>query len=158
MLIAVVSDTHRVGKYVNAVKKMIEHADILIHLGDNIEDAEELEKEFKGEVYIVAGNCDFSKKHPKDKIIDIEGNKIFMTHGDLYGVKMGLNNIYYKGREIGADIVLFGHTHQAVLERTNELILMNPGSASLPRLSKRSIGFIRIDDGNTELYLKEIEE
>ena len=157
MLIAVVSDTHRSDAYVKSVKMLIKDADILIHLGDNVEDAEELERDFKGDVYIVAGNCDFSRKYPKDRLIDVEGKKIFMTHGDLYGVKMGLNNIYYKGREIGADIVLFGHTHQAVIERTDELILMNPGSTSLPRLSKRSVGFININNGEIEVYLKEIE-
>lgn len=157
MLVAVVSDTHRSDSCVKSIKTLIKDADILIHLGDNVEDAEELEREFKGEVYIVAGNCDFSRKYPKDRLIDIEGKKIFMTHGDLYAVKMGLNSIYYKGREIEADIVLFGHTHQAMIERTNELILMNPGSPSLSRLSKKSIGFISIDDGEAEVYLKEIE-
>lgn len=157
MLIAVVSDTHRSEAYVKSVKTLIKDADILIHLGDNVEDAEELEREFKGDVYIVAGNCDFSRKYPKDRLIEIEGKKIFMTHGDLYGVKMGLNNIYYKGREVGADIVLFGHTHQSIIERTNEIILMNPGSTSLPKLSKSSIGFISINDGEAEVYLKEIE-
>ena len=157
MLVAVVSDTHRSDSCVKSIKTLIKDADILIHLGDNVEDAEELEREFKGEVYIVAGNCDFSRKYPKDRLIEIEGKKIFMTHGDLYAVKVGLNSIYYKGREIEADIVLFGHTHQAMIERTNELILMNPGSPSLPRLSKKSIGFISIDDGEAEVYLKEIE-
>ncbi len=157
MLIAVVSDTHRVDKYIEAVKKIIEEADVLIHLGDNIEDAEYLEREFKGEVYIVSGNCDFSRKYPKDRLIEIEGKRIFMTHGDLYAVKVGLNSIYYKGREVEADIALFGHTHQALIEKTNELILMNPGSTSLPRLSKRSVGFIKIDEGEVEVYLKEIE-
>lgn len=157
MLVAVVSDTHRSDSCIKSIKTLIKDADILIHLGDNVEDAEELEREFKGEVYIVAGNCDFSRKYPKDRLIEIEGKKIFMTHGDLYAVKVGLNSIYYKGREIEADIVLFGHTHQAMIERTNELILMNPGSPSLPRLSKKSIGFISIDDGESEVYLKEIE-
>ncbi len=157
MLVAVVSDTHRSDSCIKSIKTLIKDADILIHLGDNVEDAEELEREFKGEVYIVAGNCDFSRKYPKDRLIEIEGKKIFMTHGDLYAVKVGLNSIYYKGREIEADIVLFGHTHQAMIERTNELILMNPGSPSLPRLSKKSIGFISIDDGEAEVYLKEIE-
>lgn len=158
MLIAVVSDTHREEKYIKIIKKLIKDADILIHLGDNIEDAEFLGDNFKGEVYIVAGNCDFSRKYPKDRLIEVNEKKIFLTHGDLYGVKMGLNNIYYKGKEIGADIVLFGHTHQAFIEETCEIILMNPGSPSLPRLSKKSIGFIKIENGDVEAYLKEIQE
>lgn len=43
MLIAVVSDTHRMTKYINLAKRLIKDADILIHLGDNIDDAELLE-------------------------------------------------------------------------------------------------------------------
>ena len=48
------------GKYVNLAKEVIKDADILIHLGDNIEDVEILEQDFEGKVYIVAGNCDYS--------------------------------------------------------------------------------------------------
>lgn len=158
MLIAVVSDTHRGDKYVKSVKKITRNADIIIHLGDNVEDAENLEKDFKGDMYIVSGNCDFSKKYPKERLIHVEGKKIFITHGDLYGVKMGLKNIYYRGMEIGADIILFGHTHQAIIEKTNDIIIMNPGSASLPRLSKRSIGFIKMDNDEVEVYLEEIKD
>ena len=51
MLIAIVSDTHRMIKYINSAKELIKGADILVHLGDNIEDVELLEEGFKGEVY-----------------------------------------------------------------------------------------------------------
>ena len=50
MRIAVISDTHRVGKFINMAKKLIEDADILIHLGDNIDDVELLSNEFNGKV------------------------------------------------------------------------------------------------------------
>jgi hypothetical protein len=157
MLIAVVSDTHRATKYINLAKKLIKDADILIHLGDNIDDVEILESNFKGKVYAVAGNCDYSTKYPKEGIIEEKGRKIFFTHGDLYGVKSSINSIYYRGKELGADIVLFGHTHQQLIEKEDGMILMNPGSISLPRLSGRYVGFIDINDnGEIDTYLKEI--
>ena len=157
MLIAVISDTHRASKYVKLAKELIKDADILIHLGDNIEDVEELEQGFKGEVYAVAGNCDYSTKYPKENIIEVNGKKIFFTHGDLYGVKRSVNSIYYRGRELEVDIVLFGHTHEQIIEKENGIILMNPGSISLPRLKGRYVGFIDINDnGNINTYLKEI--
>lgn len=158
MLIAVVSDTHRASKYVKLAKELIRNADILIHLGDNIEDVEELEHGFKGEIYAVAGNCDYSTKYPKENIIEVNGKKIFFTHGDLYGVKRSINSIYYRGRELEVDIVLFGHTHEQIIEEEQGIILMNPGSISLPRLKGRYVGFIDInDDGNINTYLKEIK-
>lgn len=157
MLIAVVSDTHRMTKYINLAKRLIKDADILIHLGDNIDDAELLENTFKGKVYAVAGNCDYSTKYPKESVIEVNGKKIFFTHGDLYGVKSSMNNIYYRGRELNADIVLFGHTHQQLIEKEDDMILMNPGSISLPKFKGRCIGFINIDNnGEVDAYLKEI--
>lgn len=159
MLIAVVSDTHRMTKYINLAKRLIKDVDILIHLGDNIDDAELLENTFKGKVYAVAGNCDYSTKYPKESVIEVNGKKIFFTHGDLYGVKSSMNNIYYRGRELNADIVLFGHTHQQLLEKEDDMILMNPGSISLPKFKGRYIGFINIDNnGEVDAYLKEIRE
>ena len=159
MLIAVISDTHRVNKYINLAKNVIKDADILIHLGDNIEDVDILKDGFDGEVYAVAGNCDFSAKYPKEGMIEINGRKIFYTHGDLYGVKSTINNIYYRGRELGADVVAFGHTHEHGIERTEDLILMNPGSVSLPRLRGRYVGIIDIDDnGEIDTYLREVRE
>lgn len=157
MLIAVVSDTHRVTKYINAAKDLIKNADILIHLGDNIEDVEILERSFNGKTYAVAGNCDYSAKYPKESILEVDGKKIFFTHGDLYGVKSSINNIYYRGRELEADIVLFGHTHEQLLEKEENIILMNPGSLSLPRFGGRYIGFIDIgNNGEINTYFKEI--
>ena len=157
MLIAVVSDTHRAIKYINLAKELIKGADILIHLGDNIDDVEMIKSGFKGEVYAVAGNCDYSGKYPKEAIIEVNKRKIFFTHGDLYGVKHSMNNIYYRGKELDVDIVLFGHTHQQVIEEKDGMILMNPGSISLPKFKGRYIGFIDInDEGNIDTYLKEI--
>lgn len=159
MLIAVVSDTHRVTKYINSAKELIKSADILIHLGDNVDDVEMLARNFNGKVYAVAGNCDFSNKYPKEATIEVNGRKIFFTHGDLYGVKNSINNIYYRGRELDVDIVLFGHTHEQVIEKGQDIILFNPGSISLPRLKGRYVGFIDINDnGNIKTYFKEVNE
>lgn len=157
MLIAVVSDTHRARKYINLAKELIKDADVLIHLGDNTDDVEVLKSGFKGEVYAVAGNCDYSTKYPKESIIEVNGRKIFFTHGDLYGVKHSINNIYYRGRELEVDIVIFGHTHQQIIEDGKDIILMNPGSISLPKFKGRYVGFIDInDEGSIDTYLKEI--
>lgn len=59
MLVAVVSDTHRISRYIEEVKEKIKDADVLIHLGDNVDDFKELSDGFLGEAYAVAGNCDY---------------------------------------------------------------------------------------------------
>lgn len=157
MIIAVVSDTHRDKTYLEKVKGYIKNADILIHLGDNFDDFIELKKSFKGESYGVPGNCDFNTKEEREKLLDIGGKKIFITHGDKYGVKYELNNLYFRALELKADAALFGHTHIPYMEESNGIWLFNPGSASLPRISKNSIGFIEINNnGEIIPYLKTI--
>ena len=91
MLIAVISDTHKMNRYINIAKDYIKNADVLIHLGDNSEDIDNLSEGFKGDVYCVRGNCDESNRYPKEQYIELEGFKIFFTHGDLYGVKRSVN-------------------------------------------------------------------
>ena len=159
MLIAVISDTHRVAKYINIAKEYIKSADVLIHLGDNSEDIEELTKGFKGKVYGVRGNCDFTNNYPKENIIVLEGKKILITHGDLYGVKYSLTNLYYRAKEVEADIVLFGHSHIPIVEKHNDICLMNPGSISHGAcMAKRSLGYIEIKEGKiAQIYTKEIK-
>ena len=91
-------------------------------------------------------------------MIEVNRVKIFYTHGDLYGVKSSVTSIYYRGRELQANIVLFGHTHQQLIEKTEEVILMNPGSISLPHFKGRYVGIIDIDDdGSVDTYLRELK-
>ena len=164
MLIAVISDTHKNQRSIDIAKNHIKeaNADIIIHLGDGIEDVEPLKEEFSGKVYAVEGNCDTLNKYPKENLIEVNGKKIYFTHGDLYGVKKGLDNLRLKGKAVGADIVLFGHTHQPFKEEKNGMLLMNPGSIAKPVLRDRCIGFIEIDDeGNlkrNELKLVKLYE
>lgn len=158
MKIAVVSDTHRLSNHINLAKKLINNADVLIHLGDVTDDLDELTDGFNGEVYAVRGNCDFSRKYPKEQLLVLGGKKIFITHGDTYGVKYGLTEIFFKAKEINADIVLFGHTHQRLIAEEEGILFMNPGSVSLPRYLGKSLGFIILEDGKKpELIIKDIK-
>ena len=86
------------------------------------------------------------------------GIKIFVTHGHMYNVKSEYNTIFYKGKEVGADIVLFGHSHKALINSYDGITIMNPGSISLPYgRMKKTMGFIVIDkDKRSEVYIKEI--
>ena len=52
-------------------------------------------------------------------------------------------NMIYTARDEKADILLFGHTHQAVTEYYDGLYLMNPGSC---HGYGASYGFIDITD------------
>ena len=87
-----------------------------------------------------------------------QGKKIFMCHGHRYGVKYGYNSIFYRGKEVGADIVLFGHSHLPIIDEHDGLILMNPGSIShgVGSLNK-TLGYFDLSDKNCPIaYIKEV--
>lgn len=144
MLIAVVSDTHRNNYALDQVLKNIEAAEILIHLGDNIQDADYLKRMFKGKVINVRGNCDILDSVKSETIEVIDGKKIFITHGHNYDVKYTILNLKYKALEVGADIVLFGHSHVSMIEYEEGIWFINPGSASIPRDNCKSIALINV--------------
>ena len=158
MLIAVISESHGNKTSISKIKKKISNAEVLLFLGDGENDLKEITEDFTGEVYAVRGNCDFEGKYPEERIIEIKGKKIFMCHGHRYGVKYGYNSIYYRGKEVGADIVLFGHSHLPIIEECDGLILMNPGSIShgVGRIDK-TLGYIDLINNKAPImYIKEV--
>jgi putative phosphoesterase len=159
MKILVISDTHKNLSNVIKTMKNIKDIDRIIHLGDNIVDAEDLESIYNIPIDCVAGNCDFySNQYPKEKIINLNNNKIFITHGHLYNVKKDISTIRKIGIEKKVDVILFGHTHISHLSYVDNILIMNPGSISLPRGSNEpSYGVLDIDeDGKIHPNLKEL--
>ncbi|MBC8586772.1 metallophosphoesterase [Paratissierella segnis] len=148
MRIAVVSDTHGNYKEVLRALERQDKFDMLFHLGDYVDDGEKLKKILSIPTIIVKGNGDYWSDYNEDEIIEIKGKKILVTHGHRYNVRFNYTSLYYKGLELKADIVLFGHTHVPLNIKENNLIIMNPGSPSLPRSQdrKKTFGIIEIGD------------
>ena len=146
MRIIILSDTH--GNYARAVKAVSEagHIDMVIHLGDEYSDGVLVGQFCELPVLAVPGNCDLGCTEPRLRTATIAGRKILITHGDRYGVKTGLNHLVKKGLAERADIVLFGHTHQALVQQTDGVLLVNPGTLQ-PRAVNQSYAILEIYDG-----------
>lgn len=145
MKIIVMSDTHGTLDLAEDIIVEMEQIDCLIHLGDHYEDAVSIGRCMDINVVAVKGNCDRDQVK-RDTVLELEGHRLFLTHGHQYGVKTDLNKVYYKALELSCDIVLFGHTHMPVNIKHNGVLIMNPGSLSLPRGgSKASYGIIEIN-------------
>lgn len=154
MRIAVVSDTHSHNKGIIETLSSMERMDLLIHLGDFVGDGEKISKALGLPAVIVRGNGDLSSSYKDYELIELEGKKIFLTHGHLFQVRFNINKLYYKALELGADIALFGHTHIPVNLARDDLIIMNPGSPSYPRGGslKKTFGLIELaEDIKTEI-------
>ena len=134
MKVLIVSDTH--GREQNLAEALEQTGPIdqLIDLGD-VEGGAEHIRELAGDApaAIIAGNNDFFCDLPNERIFTLGGHRIFMTHGHGYFVHSGTLYLKREARKKGADIVMFGHTHKPYMEEDNELLVLNPGSLSLPR-------------------------
>ncbi|MBE7025287.1 MAG: metallophosphoesterase family protein [Ruminococcaceae bacterium] len=147
MRIAIFSDSH--GRMHNCLRAMEEVGPIdhIIHLGDTARDAEDL-----GAVYshipitYVCGNNEFCAGMDTEKWIELGGLRLFICHGHSRSVKTGLRELLHAAK--GADLVLFGHTHEAFSEKVEGVAFFNPGSISLPASGKPSFGILTIENGD----------
>jgi len=153
MRIGVISDTHRNASCIEQLEGKIKALDVLIHLGDNVDDVASIQKYYSGRIINVKGNCDFSTSTPNDRVEDIGGKRIFLTHGHKYNVKEGLLKLRYKAQETGSDIVLYGHTHMGEVDFEEGIWYINPGSASEPRDGAPSFAIIDIKGDSIEPYI-----
>lgn len=158
MRIGVISDTH--GAYTGwdkAFQNIFNDVDIVIHLGDitNLgpknpipegflprELTERIWKQSKPPVIYVQGNCDaeVDKALLKQLILPSfllqDGNrKIFAIHGHVFGntnEEIVPKYVEEVGKKYGINILLFGHTHRIFLDKLEGIVVLNPGSASIP--------------------------
>ena len=141
MKILVLSDSHRsmAGIY-NAIDT--QQPDHVIHLGDLMEDAEYASMVYPTlPICKVPGNCDGWTSAEAIKQITLGGKSILLSHGHLWGVKSGYDRAFAQARAVGADILLFGHTHQALCCQLEDgLWVLNPGS------SRSTYGLITLDE------------
>lgn len=90
--------------------------------------------EYKDKIISVKGNCDSEVDQmvlefpimAEYSIIFNGKKKVFATHGHKFN-KDNVPNISDE------DILIHGHTHIPVAERLDNIILLNPGSISLPK-------------------------
>ena len=136
MKLLVFSDSHSNPKYIERALEIHKRkADLVIFLGDGLRDIERIRENHPNlQFFMVKGNCDvFSSSDYMDySVLDLDGVKIFITHGHLFGVKNGYDRILYRAEELGVDAVFFGHTHMPIDLSTyvsdKRIHLFNPGS------------------------------
>jgi hypothetical protein len=147
MKLLVLSDSHgNTGMVLYAAEQT--KPDAIIHLGDCRNDARELSRRIAGvELYTVKGNCDLHPAEETERLIQLGGVKLYITHGHLHRVKSGLAALTQAAVSKGADLALYGHTHIARVQQAQGITLMCPGQ--LER-APASYGIVTIKDGAFE--------
>lgn len=157
MKICVFSDSH--GYADNMIAAIgLEKPDICFFLGDGERDIEKVEKIYPDlPVYAVRGNCDFRSTHSSSLICEVEGVRIFATHGHLSNVKYeyDLETLTSQACQAEARIALFGHTHSQHLSESRGVTLLNPGTAGLGYYSSYAV--LDVENGNFNAELKGVE-
>lgn len=116
---------------------------------------------------LVMGNCDSKKyvlnldagktgsdfgfkKNPEQHLefceiifLEVCRKKILLTHGHEFYVDFELDTLLNFLQEQSCSLGVFGHTHVPLIEEVNGIFLVNPGSASRPRMgSNKSYGIL----------------
>jgi len=132
-----VSDSHHdIHGLSVALRKFAGKVDMLIHLGDGVEDIERASIAAGIAVpryEAVRGNLDADYSLPTRLTLELNGRLAFIAHGHLESAHSGIEGVLASARAAGADLALFGHTHRPFLEEYGGLLLVNPGSISRPR-------------------------
>lgn len=132
-------------------------AEYILHLGDGNNEFENLMSLFPEKKYVmVCGNNDFYSQAQNDEVVKIGGVTVFMTHGHRYGVYVSLDRLKRAAAKYDARVILYGHTHMTDYRYEQGVYIMNPGSISQPRMSRKSYGFIDITGGSVFCGISEL--
>ena len=145
MTLLVLSDSHgRPDLIEEAIRRV--RPDGILFAGDGLRDLSRVE--IPCPLWAVSGNCDWLTtpliinggvfEPQTEELVTVDGIRILLTHGHRYGVKSGPTAAAYRAMELGADMLVYGHTHVPVEyrlppaegsdEASKPIILFNPGS------------------------------
>ena len=169
MKIGLLADTHipRDVKFLpSQVKDVFRGVDLILHAGDIY--ASRVLDELGKIAPVLAARGNGDPKFPRD-------SRIKDSHVlDLSGFTLGLAHIIYYpetpmfpldkaiDKEFGGrvDIVVFGDTHVPLVERHNGILLINPGSPTLPyNISKLgTVGLLEVTEGSADARIVQMSD
>jgi hypothetical protein len=130
MKILVISDSHGNTVMLQRIIDLEAPFDRLVHCGDGVADLLHVRLPHGVPVTCVSGNVDRARgvDIPEAEVLETEGLRILVTHGDAFYVKSDYGMLAEAARSNGFDAALFGHTHSRYL-RKERPVLFNPGAA-----------------------------
>lgn len=126
----------------------------IYHLGDFKRDAAFLRTQTDVPVIGVQGNCDCGGLEPVATAEDVEGVRIFLTHGHVYDVKLDTRMLTRAAVMRNCQVALYGHTHVPDIREEGGILLVNPGSLTQPRGGAQgSMALLMLEDGKAQATL-----
>ncbi|WP_462412902.1 phosphodiesterase [Neobacillus sp. Marseille-QA0830] len=167
MKLGIISDTH--GGYENTLRalELLKGAEQICHIGDVLyhgprNDIPETYNpkqlaEFlagRSDIVYVRGNCDADVDEmvleqdlsQKSRVISFDNYKFYLVHGYEETEEERIQ----RAKELGCHVVISGHTHVKVLREQDGIIMLNPGSTTIPKDGTSSFAFY--ENGQIELW------
>lgn len=145
------SDSHgTVGAMIDSIEANPD-VNLIIHAGDIQRDIDDIMCVYPNIpcAYVVGNNDYFIRDGLSDRFFEFGGKKIFLTHGHNYGVKMSVHRVVSEAKKRGADVCIFGHTHNPYISN-DDIWVVNPGPAN------RSYAVLIIKDNKISIEIKDI--
>ncbi|WP_458455235.1 metallophosphoesterase [Methanobrevibacter sp.] len=160
MLIGLISDTHipdRARILPQNVIDTFNDVDLILHAGDLTSPKVLEELEGIAPVMAVQGNMDRANgiDLPKARVIEVDDLRIGLIHGEVYP-RADSQQLLYLARELNADILVSGHSHQPKIKQSEGILLLNPGSPIVPRLADRTVMLLEINDNEVDVEIVKI--
>lgn len=160
MRIGVISDTHIPGRARHLPQKVFEvfgGVDAILHAGDLVSGSVLEELGDFAPAYAVLGNMDHWDLRgvlPEKATFDFAGVKVGMVHDSR--LNQGRRE-RMRAAFPGCRVVVFGHSHQPMIEEDGGLLLLNPGSACDPRRARvPTVAILKIEGGKPAAELLEL--
>jgi putative phosphoesterase len=151
MNLIILSDTHikqgqsLLSRLPEELISIIKSCDLIIHAGDFETLGCYKELEALGKLAAVHGDTDspeLMELLPERNVMDIEGIKVGVIHrGQLTSENM--DGLVYLAKEMGVDVLIFGHFHHPIAHKT-DVLLLSPGSATVPGIAEPSAIYLEI--------------
>jgi putative phosphoesterase len=167
MKLGFMSDTH--GGFENTVLalELLKDCHQICHIGDvlyhgprndipatyNPKKLVELLKN-RTDIIYVRGNCDADVDEmvlekdlsTKSRVVTFDNYRFYLVHGYEETEEERIQ----KAKELGCQVVVSGHTHVKVLKEQDGVILLNPGSTTIPKDGSSSVALY--ENGQIELW------
>ncbi|MCQ6961998.1 YfcE family phosphodiesterase [Methanolobus chelungpuianus] len=158
MKLLLISDTHlETDSIPPYLAGLIGDYDIIIHAGDFSSTSFYRALEATGKLRAVHGNTDEKELQqilPERLVFEAEGIKIGVIHEGALSI-VDTTPMRYLALEMGVNVLVFGHLHRPIIERT-DVLLICPGSPTKPRMSEPCAVELIIENGSVSANIIEI--
>lgn len=150
MKVVIVSDSHGKKGILDEIVKCNPDADAFLHCGDIEEDTEAYP------MYLfVNGNNDYLFDLPNEIVVSFEKHRIYMTHGHMLSFRKRHEDLVKKAKENNCNIACYGHSHVAVLEKRDGVMIINPGSLWRSRDARGpSYAILDVDGDHAQVHIE----